>query len=71
VTIDCREGWRTVTNNWGENLLHYLSADSDLGSFHLDPDLPGGLNHLVAAGAGAAAGQSQFRLSWNDRYLGI
>lgn len=73
VIIDTREGYKTVTNNSGVNLISYLSSDSDLATFHIaaDPEAEDGVNILFAAGTEAIFGQTSIRAEWNDRYIGI
>lgn len=73
VTLDTRYGHKTVTNNSGVNLISYLSADSDLATFHIaaDPETSDGVNQLFASGTGATEGETSIRAAWNDRYIGI
>jgi len=72
VTIDTTPGIKTVTNNMDENLLGYLSSDSDLGTFHLDPSplAPSGLNDIYFFGVNLGS-SGQARIEWFNRYLGI
>ena len=72
VTIDTTPGVKTATNNLGDNLLGYLSSDSDLGTFHLDPSplTPSGINEIYFFGINlGVAGQA--RIEWFNRYLGV
>lgn len=72
VTIDTTPGVKTVTNNSGDNLLGYLSSDSDLGTFHLDPSplAPLGVNRIYFSGINLG-GVGQARIEWYNRYLGV
>ena len=72
VTIDTTPGVKTVTNGAGDNLLGYLSSDSDLGTFHLDPSplAPLGVNRIYFSGINLG-GVGQARIEWNNRYLGV
>ena len=72
VTIDTTPGVKTVTNNSGDNLLGYLSSDSDLGTFHLDPSplAPLGVNEIYFSGINLG-GVGQARIEWYNRYLGV
>jgi len=72
VTINTTPGVKTVTNGSGDNLLGYLSSDSDLGTFHLDPSplAPLGVNEIYFSGINLG-GVGQARIEWYNRYLGI
>lgn len=72
VTFDLRYGYKTVTNNFGTNLIGSLSPDSDLATFHLEPapSAVGGVNVIRVEGSGAGLG-SGVTVSWNSRYIGI
>jgi len=72
VTIDTTPGIKTVTNNSGDNLLGYLSSDSDLGTFHLDPSplAPLGVNQIYFTGINLGD-TGQARIEWYNRYLGL
>jgi len=49
VTIDLSYGSKTITNNFGQNLIGYLTTNSDLGSFAIEPDplVAGGVNTFM------------------------
>ncbi|MBD3268510.1 hypothetical protein GF373_17720 [bacterium] len=72
ATISTQFGNKTVESSDGTNLLGYLTPDSDLATFHMDPDpiVDGGLNniHLRATECTAA---STFYIRWFDRVLGL
>lgn len=66
VTINLEYGRKTVTLDDGTNLVGYVTADSDLGAFHLQP----GSNNLQIYASGTSAISSVI-LSWYDRYIGV
>lgn len=72
VTITTRFGNKTVENDSGENLIGYLTTDSDLATFHLDPDpiATGGVN-TVSFVAGNCTINSAITMRWYDRHLGL
>jgi len=72
VTVTTEFGNKTVTSSTAGNLIGYLSTDSDLATFHLDPDpiATGGVNTLRFYAANCNA-NSAIRVSWFDRYLGL
>lgn len=72
VTFDLRYGHKTITNQWGDNLLPYLSADSDLATFHLEPDpgAAGGINQMWVFCSGADLNTS-VEIQWLTRYIGL
>ena len=72
VTIDTTPGNKSVTNNSGDNLVGYLTSDSDLATFHIDPAplAPNGENTLHIHGAGSSL-DAQITISWYDRYVGL
>lgn len=73
VTINLEYGQKTVTNNFGSNLIGTISSDSDLASFHIAPypEAPNGINEFEVVGGGAVLGQTEVRLTWNTNYIGI
>jgi len=78
VTIDCRYAAKSARNNYGANLVRYLSqaSDSDLDTFHIaaaDPPLnpPSKINELYVEGSGAVLDQTRVVLRYNTRYVGI
>lgn len=75
VTIDLDA--MTVTNNFGHNLMRYMStpyanADSDLITFGLypDPQVAGGVNKMQIGVSGATLGKTTASLYWYARYIG-
>lgn len=72
VTFVTEYGNKTVTNSAGDNLLPYLTTDSDLATFHLEPDpgAPGGVNqmHVYCTGATPA---TQVAIYWRTRFIGL
>lgn len=66
VTVDFAYGKKSVTRNDGTNLMGFVSSDSDLGTFHLDP----GSNQFQAVASGATVASSMV-LEWYDKYVGI
>lgn len=72
VTISTSFGEKTIESSISGNLLGYLTPDSDLATFHLDPDplADGGVNTLQVATAASTA-QSAFQVYWFNRYLGL
>lgn len=73
VTFDLRYGRKTVFNNYGENLLGYISTDSDLGSFALEPDpiVPNGINTFETSIDNGNNTDTQVILKYYNRYIGI
>ncbi len=72
VTIDCSYGAKTIINNSGTNLIGYLSTDSDLATFHLEPH-PGaalGVNSLTFVGSDCSVA-TEGRLTYYTRFIGI
>lgn len=70
VTVDL--GAKTIRNNLGVNLIGYLSASSNLATFHLEPapGAAGGVNQITLAGSGAT-GATLFTIAYQSRWLGI
>lgn len=73
VTIDLTPGHKQVYNNLGEDdLVKYLTDDSDLATFHLAPHpIATNGNNEIQARAHLCTGDTQIVLSWYDRYIGI
>lgn len=68
----------TVVNNYGQNLMRYMStpfaaADSDLITFGLypDPQVSGGVNHINLTISGAVLGHTSATMNWYSRYIGV
>lgn len=73
VTIDLTPGRKTVTDDLGNNLLAYISEDSDLTTWRLevDPIVPGGVNEIDVIAGGVQIGVSAINIRWRNRYIGI
>jgi hypothetical protein len=65
-TIDCRYGYKTVTDSLVTNRIDELSDDSDLATFHLQP----GINIIGVSASGTAAA-SAVSIRYYDRYLAL
>lgn len=72
VTFVTEYGKKSVTNQGGDNLLPYLTTDSDLATFHLEPDpgAAGGLNQMYVYASGATPA-TQVVIYWRSRFIGI
>lgn len=66
VTVTLDYGNKTVKLDDGTNLIGYMSADSDIGSFHLQP----GSNTFQVYASGTSSISSVI-LQWYDRYIGV
>lgn len=73
VTIDLSFGNKTVIDNHGTNLAGTVTTDSNLGTFRLapDPEATDGINQLQVIGDDAVIGETQVRVEWLTRYIGI
>ncbi len=71
-TIDCRSGYKTVTNAAGTNKIADLTDDSDLQTFSIqpNPDVAGGLNTIKVTGSSTNASTS-INIVYYVRYVGI
>lgn len=76
VTIDLDA--LTVTNNFGSNLMRYMSTpytayDSDLITFGLypDPQVAGGTNTIRISISDAVLNQTSATMNWYSRYIGV
>lgn len=65
-------GQKTITRSDGANLLSYLTSNSDLTTFALQPDpiAPGGVNTLQISGSDATTDTS-IEVQYYHRYIGI
>jgi hypothetical protein len=72
VTFTTEYGRKSVVNQLGVNLLPYLSSDSDLATFHLEPDpgAPGGVNQIQVFLTNETAA-SAIEVQWYSRYIGF
>ena len=70
--VDCRYGYKTVTNDLGENKIAELSDDSDLATFHLGahPEVDEGRNSLRVTGTDVNE-DTEIYVNYYERYLGI
>lgn len=71
ATITLR-GRKTITRSDGVNLLNYLTSDSDLTEFSLQPDpiAPNGDNQIQVTGSGTNTNTSVV-IEWYKRYFGV
>ena len=65
-TIDCRYGYKTVTDQAAVNQIAKLSLTSDLSTFHLNA----GVNSITVTGS-AVGGATQCSVQFYSRYTGI
>lgn len=72
VTVDLTYGSKTVTFDDGTNYIGYVSSDSDLDSFHLEPapDAPGGVNEIRVGGS-ATSSATAVEIQWYRRFIGV
>jgi len=72
ATISLEFGNKTVVDNNGDNLIGFLSTDSDLANFRLevDPTATDGLNTINVSGSNINE-NTAITMSWFDRYIGI
>ncbi len=72
VTIDLKQGYKTVTHSVAGNILDKLTEDSDIGTWHIaeHPYAMGGINSIgVAFTDGNPA--SRVYIRFNTRYLAV
>lgn len=69
ITISLDYGNKSVTKDDGTNLLGYVSADSDIGTFHLTEN-NSGANDIRVFAHGVMP-PSQIEMFWNLRYMGV
>lgn len=65
VTMDLSYGRKTATLDNGTNVIGYVSADSDVASFHLEP----GINQLQVSATGTSSASS-ITLQYYRRFVG-
>ena len=72
VTISLEPGNKTIFDDLGNNLIGFLTTDSDLATFHLapDPEVTDGANLFGVAASAIDAG-SRIAIEWFTRYIGI
>ncbi len=74
ITIDCSYGVKTAIKQPGDvNMIGYLSSDSDLATFHLEPApvAPLGINDMQVTIVGAEATIGLVTISYYSRYIGV
>jgi len=72
TTIDLTYGRKTILTNSGVSLLGYVTSDSDLSAFSIQPDpiVAGGVNTFdVVVTSGSA--DTLVQIQYKDRYIGI
>ena len=72
VTIDTTYGVKTVTDNFGNNLIGILTGDSDLATFHIapDPEAPLGVNNMRLQGKHPSAA-TKVQIQYFTRFYGF
>lgn len=72
VTIDTTYGVKTVTDNFGNNLIGILTSDSDLATFHIapDPEAPLGVNAMQLQGKHPSAA-TKVEILYFTRFYGF
>ena len=70
--IDCRYGYKTVTDAAGDNKIADLTEDSDLATWHLapSPEAAGGVNDINVTGSSVTEA-TEIYLNYYTRYLGL
>lgn len=73
VTVDCRYGYKTITNAGATNLINKLSPDSDLATFSLQPDplVEDGINTLTVTATNDITSISYVIFTYYDRFIGL
>lgn len=66
VTIVLTYGLKSITLSDGTNLIPYLTQDSDLATFHLEP----GVNSILIQGYGTG-GPTTLSMNYYERYIGL
>lgn len=72
LTIDLREGFKTVVDDLGNNLIGIVTSDSDLATFHLapDPEAANGVNAIRVRGTNPT-GSTSVTIAYFNRYFGF
>lgn len=70
--FDLRYGYKTVTDDSGNNRIGLISSSSELAQFAIfpAPDVTNGINNLVVSGSGTTSASSVY-ISYYDRFIGI
>jgi hypothetical protein len=83
VVVSLPFGDKTVVNHASLNLMGAVTDDSDLATFHLAPEpeaawcgtvshgRPCGLNVINVEGSAGMAGQTEIRMTFKTRYIGV
>lgn len=70
--IDCRYGYKTITDSTGANKISTLTNDSDLATFHIAPDFEagGGINSFTVTGTSVTE-STRVDMQYYERFIGI
>lgn len=70
--FDLRYGYKTVTDDSGNNRIGLISSSSELAQFAIfpAPDVTNGINNLIVTGTGTTSASSVY-ISYYDRFIGI
>lgn len=70
LEIDCRYGYKSITEDDGDNHLGDLTTDSDLATFHIAPadGAAGGINDFHVTGT-SVTGATAVMMRYNGQYL--
>jgi hypothetical protein len=73
VTVDLTPGYKSVTNDVGDNLIGTLTDDSDIGSFALlpSPEVSDGDNNVKFTITSGTPGETSLEMRWYDRFIGV
>lgn len=73
VTINLSEGQKTASDNLGNNLIGYITPNSDLATFSIlpHPGAPNGVNTIRMTAANTQPGETRVVLSYQDKYVGV
>lgn len=72
VTINLTTGNKSVSDDLGNNLIQYVTSDSDIAQFSLEPDpnVSGGTNVIYVSITDIDA-DTEIRINYYNRYIGI
>jgi hypothetical protein len=70
--FDLRYGYKTVTDDSGNNRIGLITSSSELAQFAIfpAPDVTNGINNLIVTGTGTTSASSVY-ISYYDRFIGI
>ena len=73
VTINLEYGQKTISNNYGINLIGTATTDSDMTEFSIVPApiAANGINVLQGFASEIVVGQSEIQITFNERFIGI